>query len=709
MDNVKEGKIQKWLEKKYGDIKSLINNIDKFEDLNTDQIPYYSLDYLIKKKVAESSKYVYDLLDDVDLIIANKNISLDKTERLFPDLLLFSPENSTFFIIEIKRDEQAERQAITELLAYEHELKNLFPFMSNIEVCFILIASDFNTLLSHSVSSLSLWQNKKVLPLKINGIENEDENEWSLSLYLPTSWTLLSLDSFKSEHIFTTNLVLEDKGAYTYNRDLNIKEQTVNFDILMRGMELIVKEAERNNVSGFVLLSRLTSSALANWCFTICVVNPFSFYNNLDYTSKIKDSFKTKYHGEEFFSRCTTEIANKSKKYLEIFFRPYFENFIDWKSQKKNLKNISHPISIDFFGQIDDIVNNFVINKEVRDYYYPEINDGNLDWKDARMGLNIIDNILYDNVFIEGNFDYYGFYKFGTYAGTLYKYFNILKDNTKLFENEYFLGKLKWLEIEFINAHRELFLFKGDEHYPMYKSISKNEIDLAIENLNLIIEYMLEKFIDIDTLKEAFYFGLKIKNYYIDNKNFIHKDEVKDIEQFIIDYSKNFIKDFINREFETLKEEFQEDLYSYIEMYKNKLEDCKKFSFNSIEDNYLIELFEEDTVRIISMLNPNLVNTSSNFSFQDLDIPRLKELYIEEYKKSKDVVVVLQQNGNINTVKDETARIFNINPEEQLLFKVNSHLSVIEQIKWEDLKNKNFDFSSIDLTKFYNEMYKNDL
>ena len=707
MDRVKENKIQKWLEEKYSDIKSLINNVDKFEDLNTDQIPYYSLDYLIKKKVAESSKYVYDLLDDVDLIIANKNISLDKTERLFPDLLLFSPENSTFFIIEIKRDEQAERQAITELLAYEHELKNLFPFMSNIEVCFILIASDFNTLLSHSVSSLSLWQNKKILPLKINGIENEDENEWSLSLYLPTSWTLLSLDSFKSKHIFTTNLVLEDKDAY--NRDVNIKDKTDNFDILMRGIEFIVKEAERNNVSGFVLLSRLTSSPLANWCFTICVVNPFSFYNNLDYTSKIKDSFNTKYNGDDFFSKCTTEITSKSKKYLEIFFRPYFEDFIDWKIQKKNLKNISHPISIDFFGQIDDIVNNFVINKEVRDYYYPEINNENLDWKNARIGLNIIDNILYDNVFVEGNFDYYGFYKFGIYMGTLYQYFNILKDNKNFFKDEFFLGKLTWIEIEFTNIHRELFLFKKDKDYPMYKSIDEEEIDLSIENLKLIIDYMLEKFIDLNILKEAFSFGLKIKNYYIDDKQFIHEDEVKDIERFIIDYSKDFIKDFINGKFETLKKEFPEDLVANIEMYKKELENYSKFSLDSMEDTYLIVFFEEHTIKTISMLNPNLVNTSSNFTFQDLDIPRLKELYIEEYKKSKDVVVVLQQNGNINTVKDETARTLNINPEEQLLFKVNSHLSVIRQIKWEELKNEKFDFSSIDLTQFYNEMYKNDL
>ena len=44
--------------------------------------------------------------------------------------------------------------------------------------------------------------------------------------------------------------------------------------------------------------------------------------------------------------------------------------------------------------------------------------------------------------------------------GTLYQYFNILKDNKNFFKDEFFLGKLTWIEIEFTNIHRELFLFK---------------------------------------------------------------------------------------------------------------------------------------------------------------------------------------------------------------------------------------------------------
>lgn len=703
MKNVSESRIQKWLEEEYSSIKSLINNVDKFNDLDTNQIPYYSLDYLIKKKVAESSKYVYDLLDNIDLLIADKNISLNNKEGLYPDLLLFSPEHSTFFIIEIKRSNQAEREAVTELLAYEHELKNLFPFMSNFEVCFILIASDFNTLLSHSVYSLSLWQNKKILPIKINGIESQNEDDWSLSLHLPDSWSLLSIDSFKPKDIYTTNLVLEDKDAY--NREVQIKDKEDNWDILLRGIELIVKEAERYNVSGFILLSRLTSSPLANWCITICVVNPFSFLDYNSYNSKIKDFFNNEYSGEEFNSKCVTEIANKSKKYLETFFRPYFETFVNWKAQKKNLKAISHPISMDFFGQIDDIVNNFVLNKEVRDYYYPELNNENLDWKDARIGLNIIDNILYDNVFVEGDFNYYGFYKFGTYLGTIRKYFHILKDNEKLYEDEYFLGKLKWVEIEFINAYRELALFKGDKDFPPYMGISKEKVDLSIEKLDLIIEYMLETYIDLTILKKAFYLGLTVNNYYIDDKQLIHEDEIRAIEKDIIEYSREFIENFINEEFEISKEEFPKNLASNIEIYKKELENYKNFSFDSNEENYLIELFEEHTVKTISMLNPSLVNDSSKYTFEDIDISRLKELYMEEYKKSKNIVVVLSQNGNLNIAKDEMANMYSFNPEEELLFKNESHFSIVSKIKWEELKNQELNSHSINLAEFYNDIY----
>lgn len=38
---------------------------------------------------------------------------------------------------------------------------------------------------------------------------------------------------------------------------------------------------------------------------------------------------------------------------------------MDWRGQKRNLRDITIPINIDFFGQVDDIVNNFILNKEI--------------------------------------------------------------------------------------------------------------------------------------------------------------------------------------------------------------------------------------------------------------------------------------------------------------------------------------------------------
>lgn len=696
MKIVKEDKIQKWIEKDYQNLRNLIQNTDIFDKLETNQIPYFSIDYLIKQKVAKSAKYVYDLLDDVDLVIANKNISLEKSEGLYPDLLLFSPDTSTFFIVEIKRGDKTERETITELLAYEQELKNLFPYLSSFEVCFVIIASDYNTLLSHSIYSLAIWQNKNVLPIKIDGIESENYEDWNLSLHIPKAWSLLSQESFNAENIFTVNLVLEDKDAYNGKR-VDVKNKDDNLEILYRGMELIVKDAERNGVNGFVLLNRLTSSSLANWCITIGVINPFEFYKFTDYDSKIKDFFDKEYNSE-VTPKCVTEIATKAKKYLDIFYRVYFENFVDWRGQKRNLRDITIPINIDFFGQVDDIVNNFILNKEVRDYYYPEINSQNIDWKKAEIGLNILDNILHENIFLDGYFDFQSFYKFGTYLGIIYQYFNILKTNEHLFDNEAFIGKLRWVEIEFINVYRELFLFKKSDNFPIYKSITKENIDEAISNIEKIISYFIDEYIDIDDIKSAFILGLEIKNYFVDNKKFMHEDEVKHIEDKIVSYSNYFVENFINKEYKEAKEILNDELDFSIKEFIYILENNH---FSESNDEQLISIFEEYTIKIISMMTPMLENNSAKFNFDDLDINMLKELYIEEYKKSNDVIVLLKQNGDIKIANDKMVGKFSINPELELLFRKDMNFAVTSKIKWEELKEQNLDIDDkVNFTDF---------
>jgi hypothetical protein len=73
---------------------------------------------------------------------------------LFPDLVLVSDEDNKIIIVEIKRSNQTAREALTELLAYDHEVKNLLPFLSNFEVLFCIISTDYSTLLCLIIRSL---------------------------------------------------------------------------------------------------------------------------------------------------------------------------------------------------------------------------------------------------------------------------------------------------------------------------------------------------------------------------------------------------------------------------------------------------------------------------------------------------------------------------------------------------------------------------
>lgn len=107
------------------------------------------------------------------------------------------------------------------------------------------------------------------------------------------------------------------------------------------------------------------------------------------------------------------------------------------------------------------------------------------------------------------------------------------------------------------------------------------------------------------------------------------------------------------------------------------------------------------------MITPMLENNSVKFNFDDLDINMLKELYIEEYKKSNDVIVLLKQNGDIKIANDKMIGMFSINPELELLFRKDMNFAVTSKIKWEELKEHNLDFDDkVNFADFYNS-FKN--
>jgi hypothetical protein len=690
MSRVLERKVQEWLEKNYESLTELIGNRECILENEADEesIPYYSLDYMVNKKIIKSANYVFNNLYLLDLLVADENISLQKGEQLYPDLLLFNPETSTFIIVEIKRSGQAEREAVTELLAYEHELQNLFPFMSKLEVCFVLISADFKPLLEHSVYSLALWQNRKVLPLKISGLESENSSEWALEVHIPDSWSLLSQGHFLPSQMSTVNLVLYDKDAY--NSDVKIKDKEENIEILQRGLELIVKDGEKSNSNGFVLLSRLTDSELANCIITIGVINPFSFLEVLEYESKIKDFFADQYGVGAIDTKCPTDLTQNAKKYLKIFYDPSYETFVTWDVCKRELQNISLPILIDFFGEVDNVVNEFVLNKKVRQYYYPELNHNQLDWKAPVVGLNLLDNLLGDNIFYDGKFGFISLYEVGKLIGTLLQYLSIFKHNKNFHENEWFIGKYTWVELEFIKSYREvaqrsMSTNSVKEPFVPYRQGEFKQPDQNMQNINEIIAWFIKSFIDAVPNQNAFFLGLRVQNYFYDRKQLIAPENVLEIEQDIIDETMQMLnKNF--EENELVKAYYKDELMNF----RNRIELDDTYDYTAIDKAVLIDVFESFTLPLFSKIVMDVFHTLTSTNMANVDFRFLKKTYAKEYAKDTRCVMVLQQNGNLGLVvaPDEMPIFWKVDPEKEVLFwnDVSGGMHVLQKLTWNELK-----------------------
>ena len=126
---MKESEIQKIIENAIQENKFL--ELIEDEDINSleyryqsyyepDSLPSFLIDYLSTKKAIISARNVLQFLENIRIITtASKSISLDRSQRLFPDLILFNEEQRKLIIIEIKRSGQAARETITEIIAYE--------------------------------------------------------------------------------------------------------------------------------------------------------------------------------------------------------------------------------------------------------------------------------------------------------------------------------------------------------------------------------------------------------------------------------------------------------------------------------------------------------------------------------------------------------------------------------------------------------------
>lgn len=414
-------------------------------------IPNFTIDYVSRYTCAKASAYVLSQLSGLEIVAIDKSISLKSGEILRPDIIAYNPETRVVVVFEVKRETATERQAITELMGYEHELQNHFPFLANLDLCFVIVARDWSTLLDHAVGSMVTWSGKQCLALKLDF----DAMPRQLSCHLPSAWHLLGSFGVPSTAIQAVDLVLYEA---TVDPD-----STYPPSVIETAIQVIARNGDRANSHGFLMLceDRATLRA-ARWIITICALDPVVFFFNsklsmLPYrNSELTNFYETR--APELASgnmpSSALRIVDDAIRLLSKDFSPQLENFTTWHEKLEQHKTRAIPWLFEFWGKPGEYVRGFVSHPGVRDQLMPYVASAGLDWRDPDVAVPVIEYLSGRRPFPDGVVRCSDAFYTGVTLGVLAFAYQKARDQKEGAEN--WAPLVKWAELQALSAAIEM-------------------------------------------------------------------------------------------------------------------------------------------------------------------------------------------------------------------------------------------------------------
>lgn len=393
-----------------------------------DYLPAFPLDYLIRYRSAQAAQHVLDILDSCKKISTKSgNIALDSKEGLYPDLLLHSDETGKIVIVELKRSDSASRQAVTELTAYEHEVRNHLPFASTYDICQVVISTEFPTLLSHSLATMITWGGRQVLCL----LAVVSGDQVRLRVHLPNCWTPLGQGRLPANALVSQTLCL-------YPGDAPVDDE-VALKLALTAANLISHEGHRSGSHGFLFIwEDLWEGLLSDcrWHITIVTVNPYAFLPdavesgllNAEHSAIAEQLFASS--GDVELGYGADHVQDVSREALALLsrdFQPQWEDLRPWWWErefatpaidtKHTLRHRAAPLHVACWGQILDYASMFLRNPHVRERLFPSVGRSGTDWTHPLVGIPLIDWITGDHLFYGEHFNCMDVLRFGAILG----------------------------------------------------------------------------------------------------------------------------------------------------------------------------------------------------------------------------------------------------------------------------------------------------
>lgn len=272
----------------------------------------------------ESYRRAMAALECVKVLVVNKNIAVEKREKLRPDLVLYDEYKGAIIVVELKNRAAATREAGTELGAYAAAVRTYMPFIAAGDIVSVVISSEWPTLLRRFVFNEIVWFGRTVICL-----------EPSLSPEGHVTLSIMQIDTFTGR-----NTAKAIRASDLTGHILSLKPPKNGFprthvaQMRMAGLAMTHRGTALGN-NGFAFLWK-TNDSDAPYSFSLVDVSPMQDLFHLCQNGppyRPINAFHNalfKVGGSPDLSRSLTEIREHAQSFLKLCSIPHLESAMDW-------------------------------------------------------------------------------------------------------------------------------------------------------------------------------------------------------------------------------------------------------------------------------------------------------------------------------------------------------------------------------------------
>lgn len=369
-----------------------IRRIKNLTCIDENLLPAFSIDEYIRRKYATATDNTLRSIENLEVLTSDNNVSIESNQILRPDLVCINPESQQIIIFEIKKSTQTERQALTELLAYEHEIKNLLPFLSSYDLTFVLVSTEWSVLLEHAAGSAISWASKNLLCLRVNA----DGPKFKFNIHNLNSWNITGNAFFPPESVASFTV------SFEANLSMDESEVAYRLDLLLG---FFAREADRIGLHGFAIVTTdLGPYNERGYQIVFCAVSPLAFFDNMLSSGQITvsdghlvrqiENYKVKYGVESGISSLDDLLTKIVEPRLGVFDNVEFGGYFAWDITRHQLKDRGLPTFVEFWGLPGDYARDYINNPAVQNARAALFTPGMTDWRHPTTGLWLIRNLF---------------------------------------------------------------------------------------------------------------------------------------------------------------------------------------------------------------------------------------------------------------------------------------------------------------------------